>query len=616
MEISTMELATQRLGIAQQAIDNHAQTLQTEFSSFEDFQDLFVDVFGNNSHSSDTLADLQSQFANGTLRPQVKFVSADTLTDAAGNQRGAAFDNASQTILLADNLDEAGIASSIEQELGHWWDVQLNGTVDTTTAEGKAFDEGTAYAERFSEGTDGDNIFSNLVYQNDLHTVMIDGQEIGLEYRPIATWNIQGATRFGRNVYEDVFAVMNNPGQGQGQIEVIALQEAGNVGESLRNLVGRDQVQATPNVIGDRVNQFDFQYLGENWRVYELVNRIQSGTRNNQAMIIRNPGQYDQIEPLFLANPTNELNRRGILGANLDGSRYYNVHAVAVTGADAEPILEEILDSGTGYVLGDFNRNINDGQGAAAGNIAARYNAPARNVLIPPDAATQNARNANPQNTLDYMFTTFNLANRFGTVLNQLNGAGTDAFPSDHFPVVYDDALGADPIEAIGSTIEQAGDQLDLSEFVGAFTNETVGFQIVTAGEPVTSLLTDRVDSDDSVEFTSEEIENADLDGDTRFPGGSPDVNISETGQVRIEYNSENLGFDADGAFNGYVITDLQNDSSVIPSFQNILGVNSSFGVDESNITIENSNTVNVDVEGRSVSPGDFLEFFISTSGL
>ncbi|WP_144866756.1 hypothetical protein [Hyella patelloides] len=97
------------------------------------------DVFGNNIDSSDNLTKLQNQFANGTLRPEVKFVSSEVLTDDDGNIRDAAFDQDSQTILLSEDLDAAGIESSIGQEIGHWWDVQLNSTEDTTTSDGKPF---------------------------------------------------------------------------------------------------------------------------------------------------------------------------------------------------------------------------------------------------------------------------------------------------------------------------------------------------------------------------------------------------------------------------------------------------------------------------------------------
>lgn len=209
-----MKQVDELTGMARTILDNHAKELETEFSTFEEFQDLFVDVYGNNIGSSDNLANLRNQFTDGTLRPEVKFVPSEVLVDDQKVVRDAAFDAKTQTILLSQDLDAAGIESSIEQEIGHWWDVQLNGTKDTTTADGKPFDEGTAFAERFNEGVNWDNIFSPTVYQNDFHTILVNGEETEVEFKPIATWNIQGNTRGDRNVLRDVFEVMNDPGEG------------------------------------------------------------------------------------------------------------------------------------------------------------------------------------------------------------------------------------------------------------------------------------------------------------------------------------------------------------------------------------------------------------------
>ncbi|MEM6752399.1 MAG: hypothetical protein AAF630_05445, partial [Cyanobacteria bacterium P01_C01_bin.38] len=214
-------------GMATEALDNHVEELETKFSTFEEFQDLFADVYGNNVASSANLANLRNQFTDGTLRPEVKFVASEVLTDGQGAIRDAAFDAKTQTILLSQDLDVEGIESSIEQEIGHWWDVQLNGTKDTTTLDGKPFDEGTAFAERFNEGVNGDNIFSKSVYQNDFHTILVNGEETDVEFRNIATWNINRNT-FNNglgNSFEEAINIMENPGQGQAPIEIMALQE-------------------------------------------------------------------------------------------------------------------------------------------------------------------------------------------------------------------------------------------------------------------------------------------------------------------------------------------------------------------------------------------------------
>ncbi len=358
--------------IVQQALDNHAEQLATEFSTFEEFQDLFIDVFGDHVGSSNNLTNLQNQFANGILRPQVKFVSSDILTDDEGNLRYAAFEQKSQTILLSEDLDAAGIEISIEQELGHWWDVQLNGERDTTTLDGKPFDEGTAYAERFSEGVNGDNIFSDLVYQSDFQTILVDGQETEVEFRPIATWNIQGArNNAGANsTWADVFNFMNDPNLGNPQqniapIEIAAIQEAGqNLGTEFSSIPGLTNLSIDNNSF-NFVTQYDFSFNGSNWRVYWT----RGGTREldkTQAIVLRNP-TADTIA-IRIPNPQGEFFRPA-LGVQLgnNGPYYFSVHASSGNSDapvnDAESLLQATLDAPQlqdtpRYVLGDFNRNV------------------------------------------------------------------------------------------------------------------------------------------------------------------------------------------------------------------------------------------------------------------
>ena len=48
----------ERTRIAREVLDTHAQNLETEFTTFEDFQALFIDVFGNNLDSLNNLANL------------------------------------------------------------------------------------------------------------------------------------------------------------------------------------------------------------------------------------------------------------------------------------------------------------------------------------------------------------------------------------------------------------------------------------------------------------------------------------------------------------------------------------------------------------------------------
>jgi hypothetical protein len=49
-------------------------------------------------------------------------------------------------------------------------------------------------SERFSQGVNWDNIFSPSVYDNDFHTILVNGKETEVEFRKIATLNIRGNT--------------------------------------------------------------------------------------------------------------------------------------------------------------------------------------------------------------------------------------------------------------------------------------------------------------------------------------------------------------------------------------------------------------------------------------
>ena len=444
---------TERNSIVREVLENRAEELETKFGTFEEFQSLFVDVFGNNIDSSDNLTKLRNQFADGTLRPNVKFVSSETLVDSEGNARGAAFASESETILLSEDLNAEEVASGIEQELGHWWDVQLNGTEDTTTVDGKPFDEGTAYAERFEEGAQGDNIFSNSVYQPDLHTVIVNGQETEVEFRKIATWNIQGNTyNEGRgNTWEDALDIMNNPGIGRGitlpPIEIMAIQEAGRPGRALG-------IERTRTHVNGRVVEYNLERGGENFRIYWTLGDLGPNSKN-LAIVLRNPGPQEDDARVIAryGNPTNLDNKRPILGVEDDNKMYYAVHAAASSDRnDAEDILDLLADDpgiqqsredaniDDYFVLGDFNRDI-----ATDDNSAGRINDAFgqeqwQNALVPPNTNTFNARSRNSTRTLDYMFTEADLRfDRIGTVNNDFPFANADLFPSDHFPVIYND---------------------------------------------------------------------------------------------------------------------------------------------------------------------------------
>ena len=445
---------TERNLVVREVLNNHVENFETEFGTFEEFQSLFIDVFGSYTDSSDNLTKLRNQFAEGTLRPNVEFVSSETLTDAEGNTRGAAFNSESETILLSEDLNAEEVESSIKHELGHWWDVQLNGTEDTTTVDGKPFDEGTAYAERFEEGAQGDNIFSNLVYQADLQTVMVNGQETEVEFRPIATWNIQGNTYNdgNGNTWEDALDIMNNPGIGSGvplpPIEIMAIQEAGTPARALG-------IEPTAT-LDNNVVRYDLERGGENFRIYWTLGDLGLNPRN-LAIVLRNPGpQEDDIRRIVRhPNPTNVDNRRPILGVESENNMYYAVHAAANGDRnDAEPILDFLNDDpgiqqsreeaniDDYFVLGDFNRDIANGNDPAGRIDDAFRQERWQNALVPPNAQTFSARLPNSTRSLDYMFTEADLQfDGNGRTLDDFPFANTDLFSSDHFPVIFSDAL-------------------------------------------------------------------------------------------------------------------------------------------------------------------------------
>ena len=483
--IQTLE----RTKITQEVLDTHAENLETEFSAFEEFQDIFIDVFGNNLGSPDNLANLQNQFIGGTLRPEVRFVPSEALTDAQGISRGAAFNQQSQTILLSEDLDAAGIESSIEQEIGHWWDVQLNGTKDTTTLDGKPFDEGAAYAERFSEGAEGDNIFADIVYQNDSQTILVDGKETEVEFRPIATWNIQGNTNSGRNTLQSVLEVMENPGGGLAPIEVMALQEVqlSGVLSTLQLAQGITEFQPLGTQLerDDRDNlvsitEAAFNFNGVPYRFFYNNN---TGGGIGNAIVLRDPPPREQINVFAFADLENPRDRRGYLGVETPDGIYYSIHADAQGGINnnAQALLARILGTNPSitdrvpFILGDFNRDIATAD-SPNGNVEAAFPESNLERFILPNNNTFNAREANPTRTLDYMFASADLLEPVGEVLDELPDANTPNFPSDHFPVLYDDEVVA--FEVAAGTVEtrriRIGSEIGEDIFTGAGGEDTV----------------------------------------------------------------------------------------------------------------------------------------------
>ena len=613
--IQTLE----RTKIAQEVLDTHAEDLKSEFSTFEKLQDLFVDVFNSDINSSKDLTGLQNQFANGTLRPEVKFVSSEVLTDNYGNIRDAAFDSTSQTILLSEDLDAAGIESSIEQEIGHWWDVQLNGTKDTTTLDGKPFDEGAAYAERFSEGTEGDNIFADLVYQNDSQIILVDGQETEVEFRPIATWNINGNTNRGNNSLEAALNAMENPAEGSnpnrgiGRLEVLALQEVtlGTLRDTLEDINGVTNFIARPaqSELDDRGNpvvlyEYTFQRNGNEYLVFYNNNQNQS---IGNAIVLRNPPRRDRINAIPYADPQNPQNQRGYLAVETPDATYYSVHASATDNNNAQRLIEEIQNTEEErntnrpfFILGDFNRDIRVNEGETQ-RAAIEDAFPDLNFeqIIPPNADTFDARAARPTQTLDYMFTEANLPNelRSGTVLNFLPNNGTRDFPSDHFPVVFDDGIPSSQNPSFGNGSGTARLQI--------FTPDRES----PLGDPITARINGA--NPEAVEFDNLPDDFADgtfqaVDTDIDFTGAG--LNPDDENRISFEIDeSETEGVFSSGDFNGYIF----NFENLRP-IENVALVESTntLGIESDNITFD-SNIIEVNVEGLARSPGDGFDLSV-----
>lgn len=479
--------------VAAQVLSEHGSNLQKTFNSADEWQHFLSDVFATNPKfqnlSPDQLVAMRDGFASGSLRPEIKFVAPDVLVDAQGQTRSAAFDDNTNTILLASNLDRAGIADGIRHELGHWWDTQLNGTTDTIAKDGQAFDEGEAYAERFGAGvmpipgspTNSDFQFSTGVYQDDHSQVYLDGKETPVEFRPIATWNMNGArhNNGADTTWEQVFKIMNNPGQNgpDGQplepINIMALQETGlfSVNLNTPNPTDVNDPFPAPTRLADipitidgivvNVAHFSLQRELSNFDVYLLNTQLTTSSRNNVAIVLRNAPPLDGNDIIFVKNPRVPAGtaldvNRPMLGVRVGSSYYFTQHAQSGfigdgNNNDAEELVlssesitraDPIASSLAVNVLGDFNRNLNN-IGDPFPNLTQRgYE------LIRPDAQTYNARLNPSVNKLDGLIRRPSLSEVipigpqpeiFGITLNQLPNANAPGFPSDHFPVVFDD---------------------------------------------------------------------------------------------------------------------------------------------------------------------------------
>lgn len=174
---------TEQQNFVTEALNKHAQQLGETFAEDSDWQAFLTDIYGTNIDSNIDLVALRDAFVSGDLRPQVRFVPQEALTDPRGQTRDVAFAIDRQILLLSEDLDKAGIEQAILDDIGHWWDGQLSNQ-DTVDADGEPFDEGVAYAERFAEGVEGNDSYSDEAFLNDRFTISLDGESTDVEFQP------------------------------------------------------------------------------------------------------------------------------------------------------------------------------------------------------------------------------------------------------------------------------------------------------------------------------------------------------------------------------------------------------------------------------------------------
>jgi hypothetical protein len=281
--------------------------------------------------------------------------------------------------------------------------------------------------------------------------------------RPIMTWNLNGATRFGDSSWERIFETMNAPGGGVQPIEVAAIQEAGRLNPAVLRGLG---APTTITVGNATVLQYEIQRGGATFRIYWTLGDLGATTQNALAIVLRNPRGATRAG--FVANPNGpriqgatialERNRPALGVVDTNGAYYFTFHATNRQGDDtrndaaqlAAAILEEVRrDNGPNnpvpniFIGADVNRNLTAPTTAfPAGALPQAL--PAGLRAVAPAGRTFNARQANPESTLDgFIVNTRAQGNtpELGLPLITLRDARTARFPSDHFPVAYDDRL-------------------------------------------------------------------------------------------------------------------------------------------------------------------------------
>jgi hypothetical protein len=270
--------------------------------------------------------------------------------------------------------------------------------------------------------------------------------------RPIMTWNVNGQSR---EVWERIFETMNAPGGGVQPIEVAAIQEAGRL-NGLRGLGAPIELAiGTPGGGTATAIQYEIQRGGATFRIYWTLGGLGANTRNAIAIVLRNP--RGETEAAFVPNPNApRINGQPIaqddrpaLGVrDTNGAYYFTFHARARGGTtnNAAQFANAILDAATLandgippnlFIGADVNRDLTNPAAAFPdGQLTGGLR------VVAPAGPTFNARRANPDSRFDGFIVNPPAQGNTpeqGVPLVTLRDARTARFPSDHFPVAYDD---------------------------------------------------------------------------------------------------------------------------------------------------------------------------------
>lgn len=220
--------------------------------------------------------------------------------------------------------------------------------------------------------------------------------------RNIITWNMQGATTSGDNVYVSTIDPYMQSGAGA---LVMFLQECGEPPRS---------AELRGERFGVRVYKYkDFYICHDQWDVL--------GNRVNQAILLPerpNDNNIRRFQGIAGLRPS--------LGVQFQGTWFLTIHAASKSGGDVRRLLRNIK-TGLGQVMpqgaeyrvfvgGDFNR---EPATLTANEIPAGF------AVCPPNIVTRPAS----QKKLDYL-----VSNLRAPIIGHVND---QIYESDHYPVVY-----------------------------------------------------------------------------------------------------------------------------------------------------------------------------------